>query len=128
MAAQQIGIAIVVRGMQVLVGVRAENQVLAGKAEFPGGKCEANESPEDCSVRECLEETNLAVEAVSLLERKSFCYPHGEVDLHFWLCRLKSESTSATPANGFRWIDLELLTDLEFPEANGSVIARLREC
>ncbi len=121
---QQIGIAVVEHAGKFLVGVRSSDQVLAGKAEFPGGKCEPDESPEACAVRECREETGLDVVALSRLDVIRFHYPHGDVELHFWRCRLADTSRLAGE-NGFRWIDAAELSTLNFPEANGPIIDRL---
>ncbi len=70
-----------------LVGTFHDDQGLAGPAELPGGKCEGDETPQQCAVRECLEETELRVKPVKLLEKLPFEYQHAVVDLHFWLCR-----------------------------------------
>ncbi len=125
MLRKQIGIAIVECNQKYLVGTRSAGQALAGAAEFPGGKCEPDESPADCAVRECLEETGLSVEPISLLERVPFDYPHASVDLHFWLCRVTS--TDCEALNGFRWVTKKELRELapKFPAANVSVVARL---
>jgi 8-oxo-dGTP diphosphatase len=125
MAAKRIGIAIVEHAGRYLVGVRGPEQALAGCAEFPGGKCEPEESPQDCAVRECLEETGLAVVAERLLEQTTFAYPHGEVELHFWLCRVNGKTPLAADHCGFRWVTAEELRSLPFPEANRSVVAQL---
>ena len=50
---KRIGIAVVEHAGRYLVGIRGPDVPLAGYAEFPGGKCLPNESPEDCAVREC---------------------------------------------------------------------------
>lgn len=125
MSVRQIGIAVVEHAGRFLVGMRAADQVLAGYAEFPGGKCEPDEQPQACAIRECREETGLPVEAVKLLHRVQFQYPHGAVDLHFWMCRPVSE-TEIEPANGFRWVQLAELASLPFPEANLEVLAMLQ--
>lgn len=127
-----IGIAIVEFEGSVVVGQRKAGQELAGFAEFPGGKCEPGEDPEDCVVRECLEETGLSVRARRLLTRTQFQYPHASVDLHFWLCGLTSEtagSGSGFPEalNGFRWQSVDQLADLSFPDANREVLQLLAE-
>ena len=49
---KKIGIAIVEFANRYLVGTRQAGQDLSGLAEFPGGKCELGESPEDCAARE----------------------------------------------------------------------------
>ncbi|MFQ5734162.1 MAG: NUDIX domain-containing protein, partial [Planctomycetaceae bacterium] len=82
----RIGIAVVSCDARYLVGTRAADVPLAGMHEFPGGKCEPGESPCDCAVRECREETGLHVTPLEELDRPTHAYPHGTVELHFWLC------------------------------------------
>ena len=120
----QIAIAIVHRVDSVLVGVRSEEIVLAGMAEFPGGKIQPGESPENAAARDCLEETGIAVRVERLRQRLQFEYPHGTLDLHFFNCvPLEAE---ATPINGFRWVSRDQLAGLEFPAANREVIESLQ--
>lgn len=122
---RQIGIAIVEHAGNCLVGFRGPDQVLAGRAEFPGGKCEPGESPGDCAVRECLEETGMAVIAERLLHQAEFRYPHGDVALHFWHCRPADRSQVRADHRGFRWVPLGELGSMNFPEANRDVIVIL---
>jgi 8-oxo-dGTP diphosphatase len=133
--AKQIGIAIVEFEGHYLVGTRQAGQDLAGLAEFPGGKCEIGERPEDCAVRECLEETGLSVAPVRLLNRAEHDYAHAAVNLHFWLCRVElcradgasDESPPAMPhlENGFQWKSVDELRELSFPEANVGILKML---
>ena len=133
--AKQIGIAIVELDGRYLVGTRQAGQDLAGFAEFPGGKCETGERPEDCAVRECVEETGLTVAPVRLLDRTRHEYPHAVVDLHFWLCRVElcraecgsDESSPAMPPleNGFHWKSVDELRELSFPKANVGLVKML---
>lgn len=129
---KQIGIAIVERDGHYVVGTRRSGQDLAGFAEFPGGKCEHGESPEDCAVRECLEETGLHVIPVRLLERTEHNYAHAVVELHFWLCRVESvfdETRGTMPAliNEFQWKSIDELRGLTFPEANAGILSLLSQ-
>ncbi len=54
--------AIIEREGKILIARRAADQKLAGKWEFPGGKVEAGESPEECLKRELEEEFGIQVE------------------------------------------------------------------
>ena len=101
-----------------LVGTRPEGGPLGGCAEFPGGKCRPGESTGLCACRECLEETGLEVQAVDLLMQRTFTYPHGTFNLHFWLCRPTPKAAVADTHKGFRWVPSSELKSLRFPEAN----------
>ncbi len=130
MEATRVGIAIVEHAGRFLVGFRQSDQALAGKAEFPGGKCEPGEAAQDCAVRECLEETGVPVVAERLLEHIVHEYEHGRVALDFWLCRVavgsrEPEADGPVPQNGFRWIECAELATLDFPEANRRVVDAL---
>lgn len=123
--AKQIGIAVVEWEGRYLVGVRSAGQVLAGCAEFPGGKCRAGETPDRCAARECLEETGLPVRAEALLLTVTHRYPHGEVELHFWRCQPEQPSLLREDHQGFRWVSSQELSTLPFPAANQPVLAIL---
>ena len=118
-----IGIAVVEHEGRYLVGIRGEEGPLPGYAEFPGGKCLPGEAPGECAQRECREETGLDVVAVELLLNARFTYPHGSVDLHFWLCRPTGPARAAHKR--FCWVPAAELADLRFPEANYPLIERL---
>lgn len=120
-----IGIAVVEHLGCYLVGIRGDNGPLPGYAEFPGGKCRPGETPCECAVRECLEETGLAVTAGKLLLNRTFRYPHGHVDLHFWQCHLQQTEDLGRIDNGFRWMPAAELASQKFPEANGPLIELL---
>ena len=59
-----VAIAVVVEGGRVLICQRKEKDTFGGFWEFPGGKCEAGESLEQCLVREMREELAIVVETV----------------------------------------------------------------
>lgn len=125
--ATRVGIAVVVNDGSVLVGRRKADQVLAGHDEFPGGKCQQGESPQNAAVRECLEETGLSVRATQLLEQLTHNYDHGKIEIHFWFCKLDNGDTEQDLKADFGWIPINELSTLSFPEANRSVVARLIE-
>ena len=121
----RIGIAVVEHKRQYLVGTRQADDPLPGLAEFPGGKCRAGESTDECAVRECYEESGLRVEPIRLLLNRRFDYAHDKVDLYFWLCRPADETSATKNHRGFRWISITEIATRQFPEANQPVIAAL---
>ncbi len=109
-----------------MVGLRPEGVPLSGLSEFPGGKCEADETPRSCAVRECREETGLLVIPREHLATVEHSYAHGDVELHFWRCVLSPELPDLTsPVPPFQWVTYEELRSLEFPEANRTVLEQL---
>src|SRR5262245_30445078 len=103
---------------------RLKGTHLAGTWEFPGGKCEPNESHEDCLRRELIEE--LGVDAVIGEEMFAIthAYPERTVELHFRACRLLD---TPVPQLGqqMQWVERERLRELEFPEADRELIEML---
>ena len=120
--AKRVGIAVVEQAGHYLIGTRGPDVPLAGYAEFPGGKCWEGEAAEVCAVRECLEETGIAVRVERLLLRCEQAYPHATVDLHFWLCHPTAGISLTDEACGFRWVPAQELAALHFPNANAAVV------
>ena len=122
-----VGIAVVEWKGRFLVGTRDGSGPLAGFDEFPGGKCRSGETQAAAAVRECREETGLDVFAVDLLMHRTFHYPHGAVDLQFWLCRPQPRVQEHVPddCQGYQWVERAGLASLRFPEANAPLIERL---
>lgn len=114
----RIGIAVVEYRGRYLVGTRGADGPLPGYAEFPGGKCQADESAARCACRECLEETGLEVQPIDLLMHRTFTYAHGTFDLQFWLCRPTPRTQVSDSLKGYRWVPTSELSSLKFPEAN----------
>lgn len=73
--------AIVRRGETVLLMRRAAGRSNAGLWEFPGGKLEAGETPQQCLEREMMEETGVTGRAGALTAQSVYAYPDGEICL-----------------------------------------------
>jgi 8-oxo-dGTP diphosphatase len=119
---ERVSIAVVEHAGAYLVGTRRPDQPLAGRSEFPGGRCLPGEESSACAVRECREETGLAVTAVRKLCECRHAYSHGTLELEFWLCRLGPGENGDGATGGFGWVPSESLQSLDFPEANRPVL------
>ena len=67
---------------ELLIQQRLPDRPCAGQWEFPGGKIECGESPEEALIRELAEELGIVVSGLSPLMRHCHDYPHGGVLLH----------------------------------------------
>jgi 8-oxo-dGTP diphosphatase len=120
-----VGIGVIRRGDEYLIRCRPAGTVYAGYWEFPGGKCEPGETPEQTTIRECLEETGVRVVIEGLRRVIEHQYPHGHVRLHFFDCVPADHGAEPLPEHGCRWIPGGELQSLRFPEANEEILAEL---
>jgi mutator protein MutT len=120
----KVAIAVVEQNGCFLIGQRPEGVPLAGLWEFPGGKILPGETAEAAAVRECLEETGLAVENVLHLSSVNHAYEHGTLRLEFIACR-PVNGPHTKPTSPFRWVPRGELLKYEFPAANAAVLKLL---
>jgi mutator protein MutT len=123
----EVAIGIVARGGRVLVCRRREDgaDAFAGLWEFPGGKCEPEETPETCVRRELREELGIEVTPTAKLAVIEHQYPTVHVRLHPFVCRLDAGEPSAMSAAEARWVGCDELSGYRFPEANAGLLKAL---
>ncbi|MCI0358510.1 MAG: (deoxy)nucleoside triphosphate pyrophosphohydrolase [Planctomycetaceae bacterium] len=116
-----IAIAVVEHEGRFLIGQRPEGVALAGLWEFPGGRVLPDETPESAAVRECREETGLAVEPLFRYPEHVHQYDHDRVELFFIACRVVP-SGSTSPREPFQWVAREGLPKYDFPDGNRELL------
>ncbi len=82
--------ALIVREGRLLIARRPEGRHMAGRWEFPGGKLEKGESPEDAVEREIREELGLDVRAGRIYQAIAYSYPEKDVLLLFYAAAVVS--------------------------------------
>lgn len=120
-----VGIGLLARDGRYLIRQRPPGSAMAGVWEFPGGKCEPGETPEQATVRECHEETGLATIAGRLRRRLVHRYPHAWVELFYFDCTTADPAAEPRPETGFRWVEAQELLTLTFPGANEPILEEL---
>lgn len=85
--------ALILRGSSVLLAQRPVGKHLALKWEFPGGKVESGEAPEQAILREIEEELGCEIAVVSALPRSHHEYDRGTVEMIPFICRLLGRSS-----------------------------------
>ena len=123
----RVGIGLISRAGHYLIRRRPPlpGSPMPGLWEFPGGKCDPDESAEAATARECREETGLDVEVGRLRRVTTHRYPHGLVELHYFACRPDQPGAEPAADSGFLWVPAGELASYEFPEANGPILADL---
>jgi len=121
-----VAAAVIIEAGRVLLTRRAEGQHLAGMWEFPGGKLEEGESPEEALVRECREECDIEVDVVGILDVTHHRYPEKNVLLLFYRCELRSGEVRHLQVADHAWVAPGDLDEYPLPPADERVVARIR--
>jgi 8-oxo-dGTP diphosphatase len=122
----EVSAALIFRDGKLLIARRHANAHLGGLWEFPGGKREANESFENCLVREISEELGIEISVGELFEEISHDYPDKSVRLKFFTCKLIRGEPQLLGCAAFKWIGKSELSDFEFPAADSQLLKKLQ--
>ncbi|MBO7562229.1 MAG: (deoxy)nucleoside triphosphate pyrophosphohydrolase [Bacteroidales bacterium] len=95
--------------------------------EFPGGKIEPGESPEDALKREIKEELDADISVDSFLQTVEYDYPKFHLILHCFLCRLKNDTLHLLEHESARWLSANELDSVEWLPADLSIIHIIRQ-
>ena len=93
--------------------------------EFPGGKIEPGESPEDALKREIREELATEIEVDELLTTVEYDYPKFHLTMHCYLCTIISGDLSLLEHEDARWLAIDELDSVKWLPADKDVIEKL---
>ena len=93
--------------------------------EFPGGKMEAGESPQEALRREIKEELDADVSVGELLETVEWDYPNFHLTMHCFVCSLLSESLHLNEHEAAAWLSRETLRSVKWLPADVEVLERI---
>ena len=112
---------------RVLIAQRPAGKTLAGLWEFPGGKLDAGERPEQALIRELREELGITVQEACLapLTFASHAYPDFHLLIPLYLCRKWEGIVAAQEGQALAWVRANKLRDYPMPPADGPLIAPL---
>jgi len=113
--------AVIERDGHFLMTRRLKGTHLAGKWEFPGGKCGPGEAHDACLARELDEELGVRCEVGEEIFTVEHAYPERTVRLHFLRVTLLGEP-SPQQGQEMRWVARGDLRSLELPEADQGLV------
>jgi 8-oxo-dGTP diphosphatase len=112
---------------RVLLAERPAGKPMAGLWEFPGGKVEANERPEDTLIRELKEELGITVSEPCLapLTFASHVYPDFHLLMPLYVCRRWEGMVTPLEGQRLAWVKPNRLRDYKMPPADEPLVAHL---
>ena len=97
-----------------------------GMWEFPGGKIEAGETPQQALVREIQEELDVEIAVGELLHTIEYDYPNFHLSMDCFWSEIKAGTLVAKEAQEMRWLNANELNDVPWLPADLEIIPKIR--
>lgn len=95
------------------------------KFEFPGGKVEVGETPQQALKRELLEEMNYRIEVLEELTKVEYVYPDFSISLQAFLCEALDPEFKMNEHVAFQWVEKGSLSTLDWAAADVGIVRAL---
>ena len=115
--------------------IRKENQLFATQRgygewkdwwEFPGGKMEAGETPEEALKREIWEELETRIVVERLVETVEWDYPAFHLTMHCYLCHVESGHLELKEHEAAKWLNRDELESVRWLPADWEIVRKLK--
>ena len=93
--------------------------------EFPGGKIEAGETPEEALKREIQEELSTEISVDKFLCTVEYDYPAFHLTMHCYLCSLLTEALHLNEHEAAKWLTMEELNSVKWLPADMEVVEKM---
>ena len=94
--------------------------------EFPGGKVEAGETPEEALVREIQEELNTTINVDRFLTTVDWDYPKFHLTMHCYLCTIAEGELTLLEHEAAKWLTMDTIDEVNWLPADVLVVEALK--
>ena len=122
----QVVAAIIIRNGEVFATQRGYGE-WKGWWEFPGGKIEPGECPQEALKREIKEELDADIAVGDLLDTVEWDYPTFHLTMHCYVCTLESESLSLNEHSDAAWLTKDTLESVKWLPADLVLLEKIAE-
>ena len=95
--------------------------------EFPGGKMEEGETPEEALKREIWEELETDIVVEQLVDTVEWDYPQFHLTMHCYLCHVESEHLELKEHEAARWLGRDELESVDWLPADRDLVRKLKK-
>lgn len=95
--------------------------------EFPGGKVEPEETPQEALVREIKEELNTVIEVGELLDTVEYDYPDFHLSMDCFICKIIAGDLELKEHEDARWLTTETLDSVDWLPADLDLIQKIKK-
>jgi 8-oxo-dGTP diphosphatase len=95
--------------------------------EFPGGKIEAGERPQEALIREIKEELNIDILVGDLVNTVEYDYPGFHLTMHCFICTFQSGELVLNEHEAARWLTKDTLNSVDWLPADITLIDKLKK-
>ncbi len=117
--------ALLVHNDLIFIAKRGPSGRFAHRWEFPGGKIEPGESPEECLSREMAEEFAIEVEVGAFFTESLHTFEGGAILVLAYFCRWLGGAICPTEHEEYRWVSAAELVQYDFAPADRPIAAKL---
>lgn len=110
---------------EIFCALRSPNMTLPNYWEFPGGKIEVGESPEEALYREIKEEFNCSIEVGQKVEDTTYEYEKVIVRLETYMAKLIEGEPKALEHSEAKWVSKEKIAQLHFAPADIPAVKKI---
>ena len=121
----RVAAAVIIENSQVFAVQRGYGEY-KDRWEFPGGKIEAGETPQEALRREIMEELDTGIEVLDLLDTVETDYPAFHLSMDCFLARIVSGDLYLKEAEDSRWLDEAELDSVDFLPADRILLEKIR--
>lgn len=122
----KVAAAIIVHDNKIFATQRGYGEFKDGW-EFPGGKIEEGETPQEALVREIKEELDTEIEVKDFLETVEYDYPEFHLSMDCFFCTIKSGELVLKEHEAAKWLTVETLDSVDWLPADEALVQGMKK-